>query len=69
MPQRALEEPVTNKYGTTSVWTKQEWEEARKNYYVQALKLTERGLPSRGELQRLGLDFIIPVLEPMGVIG
>jgi len=68
IPQRAFDEPVINKYGTTSVWTKEEWEEARRNYYVQVLKLTERGLPPRGELQRLGLEFMIPVLEPMEVI-
>jgi aldehyde:ferredoxin oxidoreductase len=69
IPPRAFDEPVTNKYGTTSVWTKEEWEEARRNYYIDALKLTENGLPPRSELQRLGLDFVIPVLEPMGVIG
>ena len=69
IPQRAFDEPVTNKYGTTSVWTKDEWEEARRNYYVQALRLNERGLPPKGELERLGLEFVIPVLEPMGLIG
>ena len=69
LPRRAFEEPVTNKYGTTSVWTEQEWEESRRNYYVQQLGLTERGLLPREELQRLGLQYVIPVLEPMGVIG
>ena len=47
----------------------EEWEEAKKHYYVQALKLTERGLLPGKELQRLGLESAIPVLEPMGVIG
>ena len=30
------------------------------------MKLTETGLPPRDEIIRLGLDFVIPVLEPMG---
>ena len=68
LPDRAFDEPVTSKYGTTSSWTRLEWEEARKNYYVQSLKLTERGLPPRRELQRLGLEFMIPVLEPLNAV-
>jgi len=68
LPQRAFDEPVTDKYGNTWVWTKEEWEEAKKRYYLGALKLSERGLPLREELQRLGLDFVIPVLEPMDAI-
>ncbi|OGO30750.1 MAG: hypothetical protein A2Z29_03600 [Chloroflexi bacterium RBG_16_56_11] len=69
LPARAFTEPVTSKYGVTSVWKKEEWEAARKNYYTQALKLTERGLLPRGELERLGLEFMIPVLEPRQVIA
>lgn len=68
LPDRSFDEPVTNKYGLTSVWKREEWEEARKNYYLQTLKLTERGLLPRAEMQRLGLDFMVPVLEPAGVI-
>jgi aldehyde:ferredoxin oxidoreductase len=69
LPQRAFDEAVTNKYGDTWVWTKEEWEAAKRDYYVDRLKLTDRGLPPRGELQRLGLEFVIPVLEPMGALG
>ena len=69
LPQRAFDEPVTDKYGTTWVWTKEEWEAAKKKYYVEWLKLSERGLPLKGELQRLGLEFVIPVLEPMDALG
>jgi len=68
LPPRAFEEPVTNKYGVTSVLTREEWLEARKKYYVNALRLTERGLLPEKELQRLGLEFVIPVLNPMGVV-
>ncbi len=69
LPQRAFDEPVTDKYGTTWVWTTEEWEEARKKHYVETLKLSERGLPPEKELRRLGLDFVIPVIEPMDALG
>ena len=68
-PPRAFEEPITDKCGTTWVWEKAEFEERKRGYYVQELKLTEEGLPPRDGLERLGLDFVIPVLEPMGAVG
>ena len=57
------------KYGKTWVWDKNEFEEEKRQYYVKKLKLTETGLPARKDLKRLGLDFAIPVLEPMGAIN
>jgi aldehyde:ferredoxin oxidoreductase len=69
LPPRAFDETITDKYGTTWVWDKDEFEAAKKEYYVKSLKLTEEGLPPRAELERLGLDFVIPVLEPMNAIG
>ncbi|MEE8419003.1 MAG: aldehyde ferredoxin oxidoreductase N-terminal domain-containing protein [Dehalococcoidales bacterium] len=69
LPPRAFDEPITDKYGTTWVWDRNEFEEEKKKYYVNSLKLTETGLPPRGELERLGLGFVIPVIEPMGGIG
>ena len=69
LPQRAFDEPVTNKYGRTWVWTKEEWEEEKKNYFINALGLTGRGLPPEAELTRLGLEFVIPVLEPLDAVG
>ena len=69
LPPRAFDEPVTDKYGTTWVWDKSEFEEEKKRYYVEKLKLTETGLPPREGLKRLGLDFVIPVLEPMNAVG
>jgi len=68
LPQRAFDEPVTDKYGNTWVWTKEEWEEAKKERYVNWLRLSERGLPVREELERLGLDFATPVLKAMDVL-
>ena len=69
LPPRAFDEPITDKYGTTWVWDHAEFETAKKNYYVDTLRLTEAGLPPREGLERLGLDFVIPVLEPMDAIG
>lgn len=69
LPPRAFDEPITDKYGTTWVWDKAEFEDEKKKYYVKELKLTEGGLPPREGLQRRGLDFVIPVLEPMKAIG
>ncbi len=63
LPPRAFDEPITDKYGTTWVWDKTEFEEEKRRYYVKTLKLTEAGLPAADDLQRLGLDFLIPVVE------
>ncbi|MFC1892934.1 aldehyde ferredoxin oxidoreductase N-terminal domain-containing protein [Chloroflexota bacterium] len=68
LPPRAFDEPITDKYGTTWVWDKDEFEKEKKRYYVQTLNLTEKGLPPRDGLERLGLSFVIPVLEPMDAI-
>jgi aldehyde:ferredoxin oxidoreductase len=69
LPPRAFDEPITDKYGTTWVWDHAEFEEAKKNYYVGVLKLTEDGLPPREGLERLGLDFVVPTLKGTGAIG
>ncbi|MFC1942998.1 aldehyde ferredoxin oxidoreductase C-terminal domain-containing protein [Chloroflexota bacterium] len=69
LPPRGFDEPITDKYGTTWVWDRAEFEEEKKRYYVEILKLTEAGLPPREGLKHLGLDFVIPVLEPIGAIG
>ncbi|MDP2643525.1 MAG: aldehyde ferredoxin oxidoreductase N-terminal domain-containing protein [Desulfobacterales bacterium] len=69
LPPRAFEEPITDKYGTTWVWDPAEYETAKKNYYVDVLKLTDAGLPPRKGLERLGLDFVIPTLDSMGAVG
>ena len=66
---RRRQELNTEKLLLQQVWGHEEFEAAKKNYYVDRLRLTENGLPPREGLQRLGLDFVIPVLEPMGAIG
>ncbi len=69
LPPRAYDEPITDKYGVTWVWDKAEFEERKRKYYVDELELTDAGLPPRKGLERLGLDFVIPKLEPMGAVG
>ena len=51
------------------VWDKADFDEEKRKFYVEQLKLTEKGLPPGKELERLGLDFVIPTLEPMGAVG
>jgi aldehyde:ferredoxin oxidoreductase len=69
LPVRAFEEPITDKYGTTWVWDRDKYEAEKKRHYTQSLALTESGLPPREGLKRMGLEFVIPVLEPVGAVG
>jgi len=69
LPQRAFDEPVTNKYGKTWVWKKEEWEEEKRDFFVKALNLSKRGLPLRAELERLGLEYVIPELVSLDAVG
>ncbi|HEX7474853.1 MAG TPA: aldehyde ferredoxin oxidoreductase C-terminal domain-containing protein, partial [Dehalococcoidales bacterium] len=68
LPPRAFDEPITDKYGTSWVWDRNEFETAKKNFYADRLGLTREGLPTRALLEQLGLDFIIPVLGPLGLV-
>jgi Aldehyde:ferredoxin oxidoreductase len=68
LPPRAFDEPITDKYGTTWIWDYDEFEAEKKKFYVDVLKLTAEGLPPRDGLERLGLDFVVPILEQMGVL-
>jgi aldehyde:ferredoxin oxidoreductase len=69
LPDRAFDLPITDKYGETYVLDRNWFTKALKDYYVETLQLTEDGLPPRALLTQLGLNFVIPVLKPMGVIG
>jgi hypothetical protein len=61
--------PITNKYGDTYVLDREWFESTLKSYYTDAFQLTEDGLPRRDVLRALGLEFVIPVLEPMRAVG
>jgi len=69
LPERAFDEPVTNKYGKTWVWKREEWEDEKRDYFVKALNLSEKGLPLKTELERLGLEYVISELESLDVVG
>ncbi len=70
LPIRAYTETVTDKYGTKYMvdepyWRSTEWPD----FMEKECKLNRDGSLRRSELVRLGLDFVIPVLDPLGVIG
>ena len=69
LPPRAFDEPITDKYGNTFVWDKADWEEQIKDRFVNTLGLDELGRPKKDEVESLGLGYVLPELEPMGVIG
>lgn len=69
LPDRAFDEPITDKYGHTCVWDRNEFEREKARHYQKVLKLTDRGLPPRDGLEKLGLDFVIPVLQPLDAVG
>jgi aldehyde:ferredoxin oxidoreductase len=69
LPERAFDEPIKDKYGTTWVWDRDEFEKEKKKYYVEILKLSEKGLPPREGMIKLGLEFAIPVLESLGTMS
>ena len=68
LPPRAFSEPITNKYGRTWVWDKAEWESVKRGHFSKTMKLSENGLPRRDEIKRLGLDFVLPALDPLNVL-
>ena len=68
IPDRAFDLPITNKDGETYSLDREWFETALKSYYVVVFQLTEEGLPSQEILTKLGLDFVVPVLKPMGVL-
>jgi aldehyde:ferredoxin oxidoreductase len=70
LPIRAYTEIVTDKYGTKykinePYWRSTEWPD----FMEKEMHLNRDGSLRRSELLRLGLDFVIPVLDPLGVIG
>ncbi len=68
MPYRAYNHSITNKYGETFVLDPEWWEREIRKYYVNEFGLNESGLPSRELLGELGLDFVAPMLESLGMV-
>ena len=67
LPERAFEQPITSKHGETFVLDREEFAKLMKDYNVNALHLTEDGLPQRDLLKKCGLDFVLPTLDQLGL--
>ena len=62
MPDRFFDETIYNKYGEPKVLSRKEFFELREKTYL-SFELTPQGIPPRDLLKRLGMDFVIPVLD------
>jgi aldehyde:ferredoxin oxidoreductase len=67
IPDRAFDQPLTNKHGETFVLDREEFRMMVKDYYVNALQLTEDGLPRRELLEELSLDYVLPTLDRLEI--
>ncbi len=63
IPDRAFDQPLTNKHGETFVLDREEFARMVRDYNVNALRLKEDGLPRRYLLKQLGLDYVLPTLD------
>ena len=63
LPDRFFDEVIHSKYGVPKVLDREKYLEARKKSYL-SFGLDDQGLPSKATLERLGMEFVIPVLEP-----
>ena len=62
MPDRFFEETIYNKYGQAKILDREEFFKEREKTYL-SYQLTAQGIPQQDQLKKLGLDFVIPVLE------
>jgi aldehyde:ferredoxin oxidoreductase len=69
LPPRAFSEPIKDRYGNSWVWTRDEFEAAKKSRFTTTMGLTDKGLPKEAELNTLGLGFCVDTLKPMGLVG
>lgn len=67
IPDRAFDQPITSKYGDVWVLNREKFAKDLKDYYVNALHLSEDGLPSKDLLAKLGLGSVLPTLESLGI--
>ncbi|MHA2065374.1 MAG: aldehyde ferredoxin oxidoreductase C-terminal domain-containing protein [Candidatus Thorarchaeota archaeon] len=63
IPDRAFEQPITNKLGETYILDREDFADMVKEYNVNALQLTEDGYPRRELLKKLNLDYVLPTLD------
>ncbi len=67
IPDRAFDQPLTSKYGDVWVLDREKFAKDLRAYYVNALHLTEDGLPTKDLLKKLELEFVIPTLKSLSV--
>lgn len=64
LPDRFFDEVIKTKYGKPLVLDNKQFHEQRAIWY-EAAGLNRAGLPPKESLKRLGIDFVIPILEPI----
>ena len=62
LPNRFFEETIYNRYGEPKILNREEFLELREKQYL-SYELTPQGIPPRALLRKLGMDFVMPVLE------
>lgn len=62
LPNRFFEETIYNKYGEPKILNQEDFFELRKKTYL-SYELTTEGIPPRDLLEKLDMDFVIPVME------
>ena len=62
MPDRFFEEIIHNKYGEPKILNKAEFLEKKEKTYF-AFDLDRKGIPPKENLEKLGMEFVIPTLE------
>jgi aldehyde:ferredoxin oxidoreductase len=66
MPARFFDEVIHTKYGNPLKLDRAEFEREREKYYV-SVGLNKEGIPPREYLEKLRLEFVVPILEKRGL--
>lgn len=66
LPDRFFEETVSTKYGKKLILEKNEFLAQREKWYLNN-GLSKDGLPTKAELDKLGIGSIVPILEEKGI--
>jgi aldehyde:ferredoxin oxidoreductase len=66
LPDRFFEETIHNKYGEPKILKKEEFLEKKEKTYL-AFGLNRKGIPPRDNLEKLGMEFVIPALDSLGI--
>lgn len=66
LPQRVHTDAFTYGKGKGKIYPREKFEKDRAEWY-RARGCDERGIPTREHLRKLGLDFVVPELEKLGV--